>query len=70
MQQSQLDPTVCRVKTCPAQPKNGCGFGYCPVHCWVACDPAVYDKAVNGKLNPTLKEFALDIGRGIYPRKS
>ncbi len=69
MQQEKLDARVCRVKTCPAEPKKGCIFGYCPVHSWVANDPAVQDMGRNGKLNSVLKEFALDIGRGIYPGK-
>ena len=59
----------CKVGICPCLAKDSCAFGYCSLHCWVACDPSVYQRALDGKLNSTLKEFALDIGRGIYPRK-
>jgi hypothetical protein len=70
MQEEKLESIVCRVKTCPALASPNSAFGYCPTHNWVTNDPVVFDLALNGKLNATLREFAKDVERGIYPKRS
>lgn len=70
MQEENLDSTPCRVKTCPALASQKSQLGYCPLHNMVASDPEQYQRALEGKLNNALKEFAKEISVGMYPRKT
>lgn len=69
MQPEKLE-TPCKVKDCPALAKRTSIYSYCPIHESVATDQAMFDKALGGKLNAKLKEFALDCDRGVYPKRS
>lgn len=64
----QLSKNPCLVKNCPglAVPKSV--FRYCAIHEMVATDADHFNLALKGRLTPLLKEFALDVERGIYPR--
>jgi hypothetical protein len=68
MQEKELQPTPCRVKTCPANVSQKSRLGYCPIHNVVATDPVMFDKALEGKISAGMKEFAKDIDRGLYPK--
>lgn len=43
-------------------------FDYCPLHDSVAMNPELFDLALKGRLTPLMKEFALEVERGIYPK--
>lgn len=44
-------------------------LNYCPIHLSVATKAAQLDAARAGKLGATMKAFAEDVDRGIYPKR-
>lgn len=59
--------TPCKYTNCVSFCTEKSVFGYCYIHHQVATIEELYDKALKGQISAPLKEFALDLQRGLFP---